>query len=123
MISPKIVIILQALYSIQRLCNHLMGVFDVSHALFFMSLRWLQKHYHGKITGKIGQRKSQPPYFQAIGILSCWGTRTRTKNDRTRICSVTITPYPNHFAINLLLFAAAKVAVFCEQAKEKHFFL
>ena len=25
----------------------------------------------------------------------CWGTRTRTKNDRTRICSVTITPYPN----------------------------
>ena len=24
-----------------------------------------------------------------------WGTRIRTKNDRTRICSVTITPYPN----------------------------
>ena len=24
-----------------------------------------------------------------------WDTRTRTKNDRTRICSVTITPYPN----------------------------
>ena len=23
-----------------------------------------------------------------------WDTRTRTKNDRTRICSVTITPYP-----------------------------
>ena len=31
-----------------------------------------------------------------MGSLSlCWGTRTRTKNDRTRICSVTITPYPN----------------------------
>lgn len=27
--------------------------------------------------------------------LTCWDTRTRTKNDRTRICSVTITPYPN----------------------------
>ena len=24
-----------------------------------------------------------------------WDTRTRTRNDRTRICSVTITPYPN----------------------------
>ena len=25
---------------------------------------------------------------------SCWGTRTRTRKGRTRICSVTITPYP-----------------------------
>jgi len=50
-----------------------MGVFDVITHSFFMPLRWLQKHYHGKITGKIGQRKSQPPYFQTIGILSCWG--------------------------------------------------
>ena len=24
-----------------------------------------------------------------------WGTRTRTRKGRTRICSVTITPYPN----------------------------
>ena len=45
-----------------------------------------------------------------------WGTRTRTKNDRTRICSVTITPYPN-----LLLslsrdnwLAGAKVLLFFE---------
>ena len=28
-------------------------------------------------------------------MLSSWDTRTRTRNDRTRICSVTITPYPN----------------------------
>ena len=28
-------------------------------------------------------------------IVESWDTRTRTKNDRTRICSVTITPYPN----------------------------
>ena len=27
-----------------------------------------------------------------------WDTRTRTRNDRTRICSVTITPYPNIIA-------------------------
>ena len=27
-------------------------------------------------------------------VLFCWDTRTRTRNDRTRICSVTITPYP-----------------------------
>ena len=41
-----------------------------------------------------------------------WGTRTRTKNDRTRICSVTITPYPNLFSI-----AGAKVLLFSECAK------
>ena len=29
-------------------------------------------------------------------VFFCWDTRTRTKNDRTRICSVTITPYPNN---------------------------
>ena len=28
-------------------------------------------------------------------VVESWDTRTRTKNDRTRICSVTITPYPN----------------------------
>ena len=27
--------------------------------------------------------------------LDSWDTRIRTRNDRTRICSVTITPYPN----------------------------
>ena len=27
--------------------------------------------------------------------LPCWDTRIRTWNDRTGICSVTITPYPN----------------------------
>ena len=33
-----------------------------------------------------------------FGFLLCWDTRTRTKNNRTRICCVTITPYPNMFA-------------------------
>ena len=32
-------------------------------------------------------------YFERCSI--CWDTRIRTRNDRTRICSVTITPYPN----------------------------
>ena len=27
----------------------------------------------------------------------CWDTRTRTRKGRTRICSVTITPYPNRY--------------------------
>ena len=27
--------------------------------------------------------------------LFCWDTRTRTRKNRTRICCVTITPYPN----------------------------
>ena len=31
-----------------------------------------------------------------------WDTRTRTRNDRTRICSVTITPYPK-LKIELLI--------------------
>ena len=34
--------------------------------------------------------------FFCIGLETCWDTRTRTRNDRTRICSVTITPYPNN---------------------------
>lgn len=35
--------------------------------------------------------------LKEVSPVGCWGTRTRTKNDRTRICSVTITPYPNGF--------------------------
>ena len=46
----------------------------------------------------------------------CWDTRTRTRNDRTRICSVTITPYPidltTHFRI-----ASAKLALFLDLPK------
>ena len=45
----------------------------------------------------------------------CWGTRTRTKNDRTRICSVTITPYPNESL--QFSFAGAKVLLFLELPK------
>ena len=41
--------------------------------------------------------------------LLCWDTRTRTRKGRTRICSVTITPYPNTLATVLLLIASAKV--------------
>ena len=42
----------------------------------------------------------------------CWGTRIRTKNDRTRICSVTITPYPKNLkrAMRKSSNADAKIA-------------
>ena len=39
--------------------------------------------------------KGQPVDQQPIALCNSWDTRIRTWNDRTRICSVTITPYPN----------------------------
>ncbi len=48
----------------------------------------------------------------------CWGTRARTRNDRTRICSVTITPYP------MVLNSDAKVMFFfILQIKNHTFFI
>ena len=44
-------------------------------------------------------------------IVESWDTRTRTKNDRTRICSVTITPYPNIIVATRSLIASAKVRI------------
>ena len=41
------------------------------------------------------KRKSAQLLKSTIERFSCWGTRTRTRKGRTRICSVTITPYPN----------------------------
>ena len=46
----------------------------------------------------------------------CWDTRTRTRNDRTRICSVTITPYPIDFTTHFRI-ASAKLALFLELPK------
>ena len=46
-----------------------------------------------------------------------WDTRTRTKNDRTRICSVTITPYPI-VVTTIILIASAKVAIFSVPTKQ-----
>ena len=56
-----------------------------------------------------------------LGFL-CWGIRTRTRKGRTRICSVTITPYPNFLASPLKLasdfsIASAKVRSFSEFSK------
>ena len=47
-----------------------------------------------------------------MSLKSCWGTRTRTRKGRTRICSVTITPYPN--ASLVLQIAGAKLVLFSE---------
>ena len=52
-----------------------------------------------------------------------WDTRTRTRKGRTRICSVTITPYPNFLyervddKTNTHLFSSAKLLHFYESAK------
>ena len=44
--------------------------------------------WHGK--GEKHKKKRCPKEH----LFFCWGTRTRTRKGRTRICSVTITPYP-----------------------------
>ena len=54
-----------------------------------------------------------------------WDTRTRTKNDRTRICSVTITPYPtlSIASSGKLPICVCKVSTFLKTIKTfKHFF-
>ena len=33
--------------------------------------------------------------WRAAGVKGCWVTRIRTGNDRTKTCSVTVTPSPN----------------------------
>ena len=38
-----------------------------------------------------------------------WGTRTRTRKGRTRICSVTITPYPKMFVASELSCSVLRV--------------
>ena len=48
-------------------------------------------------------------------LFSGWDTRTRTKNDRTRICCVTITPYPK-IKYGRCRFASAKVVFFFDTA-------
>ena len=81
--------------------------------LFFLSKQALCSYgwethlddYHGKNTGILQKKNRQVVDLQRLSGLKCWGTRTRTKNDRTRICSVTITPYPTVFARRTPLFS------------------
>ena len=62
--------------------------------------------------------KTKKASFQKKDALG-WDTRIRTRNDRTRICSVTITPYPNVFLFLqcYFLIASAKVILFSEPTK------
>ena len=62
--------------------------------------------------------KQKKASFQKKDALG-WDTRIRTRNDRTRICSVTITPYPNVFLLLQchFLIASAKVILFSEPTK------
>ena len=60
--------------------------------------------------------------------LFCWDTRTRTRKNRTRICCVTITPYPNNYFSNLkqaplVLKCDAKVRTFFVMTKDSVFFI
>ena len=57
--------------------------------------------------------------FQLLSNFLCWGTRTRTRKGRTRICSVTITPYPTVVCATRChsWFAGAKVQHFPELPK------
>ena len=43
-----------------------------------------------------GKRIRQQPNAQLLADFYGWVTRIRTGNDRTKTCSVTITPSPNH---------------------------
>ena len=69
------------------------------------------------------QNKKRLPCVET-SLLSGWGTRI-TRKGRTRICSVTITPYPKlkSFAGANLSFAGAKVALFSETTKKIEGFL
>lgn len=55
-------------------------------------------------------RHKKKEMFFIKHLFISWDTRTRTKNDRTRICCVTITPYPKKHP--LTGFACAKVVYF-----------
>ena len=46
---------------------------------------------------RMSKKKPKPLCLLGFRNFFCWGTRTRTRKGRTRICSVTITPYPNAF--------------------------
>ena len=43
----------------------------------------------------ISDKKKEISSVEISSYFLSWGTRTRTRKGRTRICSVTITPYPN----------------------------
>lgn len=54
-------------------------------------------------------------FYDKKTLFSGWDTRTRTKNDRTRICCVTITPYPK-IKYGRCRFASAKLLFFFDNA-------
>lgn len=113
------------------------GAFDC--VFFFCSARWLQIHrthvgmrmevsvvicvlWFWVIWEWVGVNKEKKPRFKRISVFLCWGIRTRTRKGRTRICSVTITPYPNFVVLLSALqlcfsIASAKVRSFFETTK------
>ena len=73
----------------------------------------------GETLGFLEKKNPKPLCFLGFRKFCCWGTRTRTRKGRTRICSVTITPYPNllRFAQLSCCLAGAKVLYFLKPPK------
>lgn len=69
------------------------------------------------LSGNSKKAKRQVIEHQSLAFYLRWDTRTRTKNDRTRICSVTITPYPNVFTTRLQPHCVCKVTAFFRFSK------
>ena len=80
--------------------------------------------YHAKNTPNLNKRNPLSVDFQQLSGLNGWGTRTRTRKGRTRICSVTITPYPKLFSLatDLCLNCGCKGTTFSATAKTFWYF-
>ena len=88
-----------------QLLRWLCGVFS-GRVLGCPSIRhthWVEGHSNGRSVAekmrrygmKTTRKKMQLPDYQIAALNFCWVTRTRTLNNRTKICCVTITPWPN----------------------------
>ena len=82
---------------------------SVHYSSVHYSLAKRELNGHEDLGIKKCRRETPCDIFQDFG----WGTRTRTRKGRTRICSVTITPYPKQKGLRKRRFAntAAKVGL------------
>ena len=74
---------------------------------------WLRTIRGRSLLGRSGLYKNRKADLDGSASV-CWSTRIRTWNDRTRICSVTITPYSKVASTVSFSICAAKVRTFLE---------
>ena len=74
---------------------------------------WLRTIRGRSLLGRSGLYKNRKADLDGSASV-CWSTRIRTWNDRTRICSVTITPYSKVASTVSFPICAAKVRTFLE---------